>query len=66
MGTYGGSRAVCGCDRTINVALYTVTFWLPSIVDDIGVFVSPWVGLGALCLAAMPKAVGATNPPRSG
>lgn len=90
----------------INVALYAVTFWLPSIVDDIGglndlqvglltsvpwicailavyvsgrisdrigkrrpvlvvlllvggcgtllaVFVSPWVGLGALCLAAV-------------
>ncbi|GGL68977.1 MFS transporter [Streptomyces fumigatiscleroticus] len=90
----------------INVALYAVTFWLPSIVDDIGglsdfqvglltavpwlcaiaavyvsgrisdrtgkrrpvlivllvlggcgtllaVFVSPWAGLGALCLAAM-------------
>ncbi|MEU4979376.1 MFS transporter [Streptomyces sp. NPDC021969] len=90
----------------INVALYAVTFWLPSIVDDIGgvsdfqvglltavpwlcalvalfvsgrisdrigkrrpvlvvllllggcgtllaVFVSPWIGLGALCLAAM-------------
>ncbi|MEV0205410.1 MFS transporter [Streptomyces sp. NPDC050788] len=90
----------------INVALYAVTFWLPSIVDDIGglsdfqvglltavpwlcailavyvagrisdrigkrrpvlvallllggcgtllaVFVSPWVSLGALCLAAM-------------
>ncbi|POX47057.1 MFS transporter [Streptomyces sp. Ru71] len=90
----------------INVALYAVTFWLPSIVDDIGglsefqvglltavpwlcaiaavyvsgrisdrlgrrrpvlvallllggagtllaVFVSPWLGLGALCLAAM-------------
>ncbi|MCX5557613.1 MFS transporter [Streptomyces sp. NBC_00038] len=90
----------------INVALYAVTFWLPSIVDDIGglsdfqvglltsvpwlcaiaavyvsgrisdrigkrrpilmallvlggcgtllaVFVSPWVGLGALCIAAM-------------
>nr|WP_272926167.1 MFS transporter [Streptomyces sp. SID8379] len=90
----------------INVALYAVTFWLPSIADDIGgltdfqvglltavpwlfaiasvyvsgrlsdrlgkrrpilvallllggagtllaVFVSPWVGLGALCLAAM-------------
>ncbi|MFJ4332704.1 MULTISPECIES: MFS transporter [unclassified Streptomyces] len=90
----------------INVALYAVTFWLPSIVDNIGgvsdfqvglltavpwlcalvalfvsgrvsdrigkrrpvlvallllggcgtllaVFVSPWVGLGALCLAAM-------------
>ncbi|MYQ40390.1 MULTISPECIES: MFS transporter [unclassified Streptomyces] len=90
----------------INVALYAVTFWLPSIVDDIGglsdlqvgfltsvpwicaiaavyvsgrisdrigkrrpvlvvlllvggcgtllaVLVSPWVGLGALCLAAV-------------
>ncbi|MFI5660453.1 MFS transporter [Streptomyces sp. NPDC051684] len=90
----------------INVALYAVTFWLPSIVGDIGglsefqvglvtavpwlfallalyvsgrlsdrigkrrpvlfallliggvgtllaVFVSPWVGLGALCVAAM-------------
>jgi D-galactonate transporter len=90
----------------INVALYAVTFWLPSIVDDIGglsdfqvglltsvpwlcaigalyvsgrisdrigkrrpvlitllvlggcgtllaVFVSPWAGLGALCVAAM-------------
>ncbi|MFJ8859651.1 MFS transporter [Streptomyces sp. NPDC102451] len=90
----------------INVALYAVTFWLPSIVDDIGglsdlqvgfltsvpwicaiaavyvsgrisdrigkrrpvlvvllliggcgtllaVFASPWVGLGALCLAAV-------------
>ncbi|WP_428954768.1 MFS transporter [Streptomyces sp. cg35] len=90
----------------INVALYAVTFWLPSIVDDIGglsefqvglltavpwlfaiasvyvsgrlsdrlgkrrpvlgallviggagtllaVFVSPWAGLGALCLAAV-------------
>lgn len=90
----------------INVALYAVTFWLPSIVDDIGglsefqvglltavpwlcaiaavyvsgrisdrigkrrpilvtllviggcgtllaVFVSPWVGLGALCIAAI-------------
>ncbi len=90
----------------INVALYAVTFWLPSIVDDIGglsslqvgfltavpwlcaiaavyvsgrvsdrigkrrpvlvtllvlggcgtllaVYVSPWAGLGALCLAAM-------------
>ena len=90
----------------INVALYAVTFWLPSIVDDIGglsefevglltsvpwlcaivavfisgrisdrigkrrpilvtllitggcgtllaVFVSPWMGLGALCIAAV-------------
>ncbi|WP_399028517.1 MFS transporter [Streptomyces sp. 15-116A] len=90
----------------INVALYAVTFWLPSIVDDIGglsslqvgfltavpwlcaiaavyvsgrvsdrigkrrpvlvtllllggcgtllaVYVSPWAGLGALCLAAV-------------
>ncbi|MEU3661687.1 MFS transporter [Streptomyces sp. NPDC032940] len=90
----------------VNVALYAVTFWLPSIVDDIGglsdfqvglltsvpwlcaigalyvsgrisdrigkrrpvlvtllllggcgtllaVFVSPWAGLGALCVAAM-------------